>query len=858
MADLLTQAGFQVSRNLNTGQADLKAAVDQFGTRLRSPTVKFAIFYYAGHGVQIDWRNYLIPVDAKVRSAEDVRAQAVDVSELLHFMDQTKDKSFLVILDACRDDPFGGNFKVASKGLSQFDGPVGSLLAYSTSPGNVAMDGNGDNGLYTSHLLRELSVRNAKLEDAFKRVRLNVRLESGGRQIPWESTSLEEDIYLFKSETKKLTEAEQEALIEKEVNAWKKVKTSTDPRVLANFIREFPSGSTSELAQSRLNRILVGLSSKKGQGDSPAQPVEKSGKASNANLLNEKAEKAAREAQAKAEELRIADEKAKRTIVDDESNRLAEARRQETFRLAAEAQLKLILEAKIKERQKQEELLQARKREEEQLALAKAASDKLDADKLEDLRIQKLEAERLASERDAAAAALAKSELERRQEASRLAITQAAEAKHAQDKLLAAKQEAEKARLIAEQEAAAQSQLAAQAARDAQARAEELRIADEKVRQAKAAAEAALANEAKQQEAFRLANEAQLKEIQEAKAKELQRQAALHLARENEQKQIALAAAAAAKLEADKAKVIEAQKAEAMRLAAEREAESARLAAAEAERRQEFNLLSIAQIAEAKRAQEQLVVLQAEAEKARLAALNEAQELAKNKQDAKNLPVGQTAQIFVNASDVQLASSEPLMALAPTPFFMGSNVFARQYNVGDEFGFRVIDHHNVTEKPLVLKVTSVDADADRVEYNGGEYTSDMMGNITRNVRGALDQPRQFYPADLFIGKRWKTQFKQTRSNGTVYTFKYELKVVGKETVTVPAGTFDTYKIEANGFNMELGASLQRNIWVAPGINADIAHETFVRLRNGQIDQNDRQELVRYSSSTNRLALNTAE
>jgi hypothetical protein len=315
MADLLTQAGFQVSRNLNVGRADLKSAVEQFGKRLRSPTVKLAIFYYAGHGVQLDWRNYLIPVDAKVRSADDVRAQAVDVSELLHFMDEAKDKSFLVILDACRDDPFGGNYKAANKGLSQFDGPVGSLLAYSTSPGNVALDGTGENGLYTSHLLRELSVRNAKLEDAFKRVRLNVRLESGGHQIPWESTSLEEDIYLFKSENKKLTEAEQEALIDKEVTAWKKVKTSSDPRVLANFIREFPSGSTSELAQSRLNRILVSLSALRGQGDATASAPDKNTQnpspATTAELAKqaEKADKAAKEAQARAEALRVADER---------------------------------------------------------------------------------------------------------------------------------------------------------------------------------------------------------------------------------------------------------------------------------------------------------------------------------------------------------------------------------------------------------------------------------------------------------------------------------------------------------------------------------------------------------------------
>lgn len=765
MADLLTQAGFQVSRNLNAGRTDLKAAVEQFGKRLRAPGVKFAIFYYAGHGVQLDWRNYLIPVDAKVRSADDVRAQAVDVSELLRFMDEAKDKSFLVILDACRDDPFGSSYKASNKGLSQFDGPVGSLLAYSTSPGNVAMDGSGDNGLYTSHLLRELAVRNTKLEDAFKRVRLNVRLESGGRQIPWESTSLEEDIYLFKSDSKKLSESEQEALIDKELAAWKRVKTSTDPRVLANFIREFPSGSTSELAQSRLNRILVSLSTVKGQGDAANAVTDKSGKSSNAAALSaqaaqmaaQQAEKAAREAQARAEELRLADEKAKQLKAAEESNKLAETKRQEAFRLAAEAQLKLMQEAKARDQQKQEELRLARKREEEQQALATAAAAKLEADRQAALQAQKAEIARLAAEREANAVR--------------------------------------------------------------QAQAEELRR-------------------------------------QEAMAQELARQEAVRQARIKEDERLALVAAEAARVERERIKLFEAQVAEANRLAAEREAAAARSAAAEAERRQEFNRLAIAQAAEAQRAQERLLALQAQAEQARAAAAQEAQRVARLKEEADK-----AERLAVTAADVQIAAAAPValpvMALAPTPFYVGSNVFMRQYSVGDEFGFRIIDGFNKTEKPLVLAVSAVDVNGDRVEYNGGEYTSDLMGNITRNVRGSLDAPRQFYPAELFVGKRWKTQFKQTRANGTVYTFKYDLKVVGKETVTVPAGTFETYKVEARGFNVELGANLQRNIWIAPGINADIVHETLVRLRSGQIDQNDRQELVRYVS-TSRVAAGSAQ
>ena len=120
-----------------------------------------------------------------------------------------------------------------------------------------------------------------------------------------------------------------------------------------------------------------------------------------------------------------------------------------------------------------------------------------------------------------------------------------------------------------------------------------------------------------------------------------------------------------------------------------------------------------------------------------------------------------------------------------------------------------------------------------------------MGNTTTNQRGHFSTPRQFYPADLMVGKKWSTRFKQSRPSGLTYTFQYDMKVVAKERITVPAGTFDTYKIEARGFNIELGAYLERNIWVAPGVDADIAHEIKVRLRNGRMEQNDRQELVSF-------------
>jgi len=205
--------------------------VDRFGKRVQSSDTKLAVFYYAGHGAQLDWRNYLLPVNATVSSATAMKADCIDLGQVLdHFIKAQRkgaEKTFVVILDACRDNPFCITFKPQNKGLSQFDAPVGSLLAYATAPGNVASDGAGKNGLYTENLMKELSRPGVRIEDALKRVRLNVRLSSGGEQIPWESTSLESDVFIFPHTIPKLSEEELERQIEIEVAHWNLIKNLT-------------------------------------------------------------------------------------------------------------------------------------------------------------------------------------------------------------------------------------------------------------------------------------------------------------------------------------------------------------------------------------------------------------------------------------------------------------------------------------------------------------------------------------------------------------------------------------------------------------------------------------------------------
>jgi hypothetical protein len=253
---LLEEAGFQVDLRIDAPRAALVQAADDFGRAIGRGEVKLAFFYYAGHGAQVDWRNYLLPVDARVASAADLPGQCLDLGAVLAQIAKWRDKTFVLILDACRDDPFGGAFRPEQKGLSQFDAPVGTVLAFSTAPGNVAADGGGTNGLYTENLVRELAVKGTRIEDAFKRVRLNVRLASKGAQIPWESTSLESDVYLFPT-AEKLSEDELEKRFQEELATWNRIKTSKSTDDWAGYLRAYPRGKFTEIAQTRLNVLLA-------------------------------------------------------------------------------------------------------------------------------------------------------------------------------------------------------------------------------------------------------------------------------------------------------------------------------------------------------------------------------------------------------------------------------------------------------------------------------------------------------------------------------------------------------------------------------------------------------------------------
>lgn len=193
MAALLRQVGFKVIAGENMTQAETVRAIGEFGQNLRRGGV--GLFYFAGHGMQVRGENYLIPVNAEINKELDVEVEAVKLARVLNEMEEAKNRLNLVILDACRNNPFARSFRSGSNGLSSVNAPTGTLIAYATSPGSTASDGAKRNGLYTEELLAAIRTPGLKVEDVFKRVRTQVRRKSGENQVPWESSSLEGDFY---------------------------------------------------------------------------------------------------------------------------------------------------------------------------------------------------------------------------------------------------------------------------------------------------------------------------------------------------------------------------------------------------------------------------------------------------------------------------------------------------------------------------------------------------------------------------------------------------------------------------------------------------------------------------------------
>jgi len=193
----ITQAlqalGFEVIYRENASQQTMEQAMRLFRQKLGANTV--GLFFFSGHGVQFEGQNYLIPTSMTTLSVSDVKYKSVSAGYVLSEMEQAGNTTNIIILDACRNNPFERGFRGMQRGLARMNSLDGSLIAYATSPGNVANDGSGRNSPYSKNLLTFMRQPGLSIEQMFKQVRIAVKQETSGTQTPWESSSLTTDFY---------------------------------------------------------------------------------------------------------------------------------------------------------------------------------------------------------------------------------------------------------------------------------------------------------------------------------------------------------------------------------------------------------------------------------------------------------------------------------------------------------------------------------------------------------------------------------------------------------------------------------------------------------------------------------------
>jgi hypothetical protein len=194
----LRDLGFDAKLYTNRNQREMKTAIREFGEALQAAAPNaVGLFYYAGHGVQVNGRNYLIPVGAAINSDADVDIEAVSADAVLEQMRESSNRLNFLILDACRNNPFTRSSRSVSRGLAQMDAPAGVMIAYSTAPGDVAADGSGRNSPYSQALARAMRSSAMPAELMFKEARDEVMHVTADKQTPWEASSLTGENFYF-------------------------------------------------------------------------------------------------------------------------------------------------------------------------------------------------------------------------------------------------------------------------------------------------------------------------------------------------------------------------------------------------------------------------------------------------------------------------------------------------------------------------------------------------------------------------------------------------------------------------------------------------------------------------------------
>jgi hypothetical protein len=259
IARALKTVGFTVTKLVDADQNAMRKAVVEFGRRLRA-TEAVGLFYYAGHGVQVDGENFLVPVGADITAEQEVAVEGLNLAEVLKTMERSASRVNIVILDACRNNPFESMARSGGGGLAPVSAPAGTLIAFATAPGQVATDGDGAHSPYSSALAQAMQAPGIPLEEVFRRTRRQVLAATGNRQTPWEHSSLTAEFHFRPKAAEPETSTRPAGLdlgekqVE-EIRAWERIKETRDATVLRRHIEAYPQGIFRDLALLRLEQL---------------------------------------------------------------------------------------------------------------------------------------------------------------------------------------------------------------------------------------------------------------------------------------------------------------------------------------------------------------------------------------------------------------------------------------------------------------------------------------------------------------------------------------------------------------------------------------------------------------------------
>ena len=258
MATALRAVGFDVVEGIDLGRTAMEERVRAFLNK--AGAAKVALMFYAGHGLQVDGRNYLVPVDARLESASDLNFGTVELDKILASLDDPA-RANIIILDACRDNPLARSFASRTRsaavgtGLAAYTAlGTGTLIAFSTAPGKVAADGQGANSPFTEALTRHLRTPGLEVRQMLTRVRNEVATATGEKQVPWDNSSLRGDVYLAGVPGGQVAApaAPAVAVPAADETTWNFVKDTKDPDQLRRFIEQFPTSARRSEAAARL------------------------------------------------------------------------------------------------------------------------------------------------------------------------------------------------------------------------------------------------------------------------------------------------------------------------------------------------------------------------------------------------------------------------------------------------------------------------------------------------------------------------------------------------------------------------------------------------------------------------------